>query len=198
MFSDICRLGDLIFGKVHPPIPYTEIAETLGTIQTLGEIAQGKKKRKLDLSTLGYIELPPFDDLSDHFTSLTRKSLHIIVELPPARETNDNKGFPSEFVDFHRQCWGQPLDHGLTTLPTNDSDLESGEEVEDYERKEGDILPGDPFLHILGTHFLVRAEYIRALHAVKTIFEKSGQDHLAVVTGQPGIGATTSIVSSSD
>jgi len=84
------------------------------------------------------------------------------------------------FMDFHRRYWGNPIDPAFTTLPThgNEEDLSS------------DVLPGDPFLDVLHVRFLVRAEYIRTFDRVKAVYDESRLNHLAVVTGQPGIGAT--------
>lgn len=87
-----------------------------------------------------------------------------------------------QFTDFHRRYWGHPIDPALTTLPT----------YGDEEDPDSDVLPGNPFLDVLGVRFLVRAEYIRAFDAAKALYDKSRVNHLAVVTGQPGIGATPS------
>jgi len=90
------------------------------------------------------------------------------------------------FSEFHRQSWANPLDLALTTLTTDTTDLD-GDEVDD-------VLPGDPFLTVLNTRFLVRAEYIRVFNEVETLYNSSRVDHLAVLTGQPGIGARISVV----
>ena len=99
---------------------------------------------------------------------------------------------PSLFMDFHRQYWGKPLDPAFKTLPTHGTDLD-GLELDD---EEDDILPGDPFLDVLDRRFLIRAEYIRAFDKVTVLYDKYRRNHLAVVTGQPGIGATPSAVRS--
>ncbi|KAF8797681.1 hypothetical protein BYT27DRAFT_7125029 [Phlegmacium glaucopus] len=82
----------------------------------------------------------------------------------------------------HFQFWGHRLDTALTTLPTypsNEEDLS------------GDVLPGSPFLGVLQTPFLVRAEYIRVLNQVKAVCGDSCHKYLAEVTGQPGIAGKT-------
>ena len=90
------------------------------------------------------------------------------------------------FTDFHRRYWGNPIDPAFTTLPTHG----------DEEDSNSDVLPGDPFLDVLDVRFLVRAEYIRAFDMVKAVYDKSRLKQLAVVTGQPGIGATPSVICS--
>ena len=95
---------------------------------------------------------------------------------------------PSLLTGFHRRYWGHPLESAFTTLPTPTAldGLESS----------GDVLPGDPFLDGLDVRFLVRAEYIRVFDRVKAVYDESHANHLAVVTGQPGIGATPSAICS--
>jgi len=90
------------------------------------------------------------------------------------------------FTDFHRRYWGNPIDPAFTALPTHG----------DEEDSNSDVLPGDPFLDVLDVRFLVRAEYIRAFDMVKAVYDKSRLKQLAVVTGQPGIGATPSVICS--
>lgn len=90
----------------------------------------------------------------------------------------------SSLAEFYRHSWGKPLDPGLTTLPKKTTDLDGDSMVLD-----DDVLPGDPFLNVLETRFLVRSEYIRVFEEVEELFKASHASHLAVVTGQPGIGA---------
>ena len=78
-------------------------------------------------------------------------------------------------MNLHREFWGNRLDPSLTTLPSVDDN-------------DGDVLPGNPVL-MLARQLLVRAEYIRMFNAVKNLHEVSYEDRLAVVTGQPGVGA---------
>ena len=99
----------------------------------------------------------------------------------------------SLFIDFHRQYWGNHLDPALTTLPTHAMNLD-GLELGNEQDLSGNILPGNPFLDILDVPFLVRAEYIRAFDKVKATYNKYCRNHLALVTGQPGIGAAPSAV----
>ena len=101
----------------------------------------------------------------------------------------------SPLTDLHRRYWGNPLDPTITTLPTHATDLD-GLELGDEEGPSSDVLPGNPFLDVLDRRFLVRAEYIRAFDRAKAVYDKSRYNHLAVVTGQPGIGATPSAVRS--
>jgi hypothetical protein len=70
-------------------------------------------------------------------------------------------------------------------------DLES-----EGEEKPSDLLPGEAFLLDVHPQLLVRAEYIRVFNAVKAVHEQYDKSHLAVVTGQPGIGAITPLVAS--
>jgi hypothetical protein len=89
-------------------------------------------------------------------------------------------------LDFYRRFWGSPLDPALTILPDQANTVNSGsDEQESYDN----VLPGEPFLKDVGLPMLVRAEYIRVLDAVKATYQKSDNTLLAVVTGQPGIGA---------
>ncbi|PVF96573.1 hypothetical protein CPB86DRAFT_798762 [Serendipita vermifera] len=93
-------------------------------------------------------------------------------------------------------CWGNPLDPALTTLPILATGV-GGLELDDEEDTSSVILPGDPYLNIFDTPFLVRAEYIRTFDEVKVVYDddckhQPSHQHLAVVTGQPGIGAMTS------
>ncbi|PVF98988.1 hypothetical protein CPB86DRAFT_796921 [Serendipita vermifera] len=100
------------------------------------------------------------------------------------------------FTDFHRRYWDNPLDPALTTLPMPATGI-GGLELDDEEDTSSDVLPGEPYLDIFDTKFLVRAEYIRTFDEVKAVYD-DGRDqsycphgYLAVVTGQPGIGKTT-------
>jgi hypothetical protein len=120
---------------------------------------------------------------------------HSESPLPKDDKFHPQAWAASPFTDFHRQYWGNPLDPALTTLPTHATDLD-GLNVGDKEDPSSDVLPGDPFLNVFDTRFLVRAEYIRAFDGVKAIYDESRRNQLAVVTGQPGIGATTSAVCS--
>ncbi|KAF8891472.1 hypothetical protein CPB84DRAFT_1848958 [Gymnopilus junonius] len=61
------------------------------------------------------------------------------------------------FTTLHRECWGRPIDHSLTTLP-NDMALDGPPlSCERSENMKDDVLPGEPFLKVFGKQFLVRA-----------------------------------------
>jgi hypothetical protein len=67
-------------------------------------------------------------------------------------------------------------------------------ELDDEKDMSSDVLPGEPYLDLLDRKFLVRAEYIRTFDEVKTVYDEdykheTSHGRLAVVTGQPGIGA---------
>lgn len=99
------------------------------------------------------------------------------------------------FTDFHVQYWDKPLDSALTTLPMPAMGV-GGFELDDEEDTSSDVLPGEPCLDLFDTKFLVRAEYIRTFDKVKAVYEEDCERvpphrRLAVVTGQPGIGAMT-------
>jgi hypothetical protein len=97
---------------------------------------------------------------------------------------------PKDLLGYYNRFWGTPLDPALTTLPdrADAMELDDTGESSDGENSESDVLPGEPFLD-LHKPLLVRAEYIRVFDAVKDLYEKSYDERLAVVTGQPGIGA---------
>ncbi|KAF8891473.1 hypothetical protein CPB84DRAFT_1683318, partial [Gymnopilus junonius] len=88
------------------------------------------------------------------------------------------------FLALHSEFWGNPLDQALTTLPSvmNTDDPRSEHEGD----RNDDVLPGDPFLEVFQTRFLVRAEYIRIFDRVKAA--SNDPSVVAIVTGQPGIG----------
>jgi hypothetical protein len=88
------------------------------------------------------------------------------------------------FADLHAQSWGKPLIPVLINLEDDD------------EGSDDDVLPGDTFLIVNEIHFLVRAEYSRVFNEVKNLYNNSHKNHLAVITGQPGIGVWISVVCS--
>lgn len=110
-------------------------------------------------------------------------------EQGPLRERQNRAGDSSLFQAFYRESWANPLDPSLTALTAQTVDISDDEVGTD-----DDVLPGEPLLVVLETHILVRAEYIRVFDAVELLYSESHKDHLAVVTGQPGIGAWISIV----
>ena len=63
----------LIFGKLSPPIPSAEIDTKLRDVQSPQQIP-------------GCVKLNAIDELLEHFSSVPRKHLHIIVEAPPTRK----------------------------------------------------------------------------------------------------------------
>lgn len=87
-------------------------------------------------------------------------------------------------LDYHHQFWGKPLDRLLTTLTSGGDNSD----MEEDGASNGDVLPGNQFLHF-GKPFLVRSDYIRIFDAVRKVHLDSHDERLAVVTGQPGIGA---------
>ena len=108
--------------------------------------------------------------------------VHCSDEPPSKRQrVNTPENVPLLFIDLYKRFWGNPLDPSLTTLPSVDK-------PDNNEDPKSDVLPGNPFLTICRP-LLVRAEYIRMFNAVKKLHEESYQGRLAVVTGQPGVGA---------
>jgi hypothetical protein len=63
----------LIFGKLSPPIPSAEIDTKLRDVQSPQQIPS-------------CVKLNAIDELLEHFSSVHRKHLHIIVEAPPTRK----------------------------------------------------------------------------------------------------------------
>ncbi|KAF8508114.1 hypothetical protein JB92DRAFT_3121213 [Gautieria morchelliformis] len=103
-----------------------------------------------------------------------------------ARHSTDTQSMPFQLLTaFHDAHWGIPLEPTLTTLPMH----------MDLDDLSSDILPSEPFLmNALGTTILVRVEYLQVFDMVKKVYDESHHTHLAVVTGQPGIGVTSSAV----
>jgi hypothetical protein len=114
-----------------------------------------------------------------------------IAHLPKRPRPNIDNTSNNPFVALYRRWWGKPLDEVFTTSP--DANLD-GPGSDDEEDLSDDLLPGEPFLISPELGFLVRAEYLRVFDWVKKLYDASHLTHLAVVTGQPGIGATTSVV----
>lgn len=85
---------------------------------------------------------------------------------------------------YYDEFWGVPLDSVYTTLPT--------QENTELDEQTGEVAPRELFLD-LKPRLFVREEYIRVFDAIKKLHEKSGDTRLAVVIGQPGIGARISL-----